>query len=91
MYSLSVTGNINVIGESILANCKDNAIVANSGHFDAEIDLDYLKKNCNRVDRIRPFVEQYFMKDGRRINVLAEGRACKPRRRRGPSCKLLWT
>lgn len=71
---LSVTGNINVIGESILANCKDNAIVANSGHFDAEIDLDYLKNNSSRVDRIRPFVEQYFMKDGRRINVLAEGR-----------------
>jgi adenosylhomocysteinase len=71
---LSVTGNINVIGESILANCKDNAIVANSGHFDAEIDLDYLKKNCNRVEKIRPFVEQYFMKDGRKINVLAEGR-----------------
>jgi adenosylhomocysteinase len=71
---LSVTGNINVIGESILANCKDNAIVANSGHFDAEIDLDYLKKNCSHVNKIRPFVEQYFMKDGRRINVLAEGR-----------------
>jgi adenosylhomocysteinase len=71
---LSVTGNINVIGESILANCRDNVIVANSGHFDAEIDLDYLKKNCVKVDKIRPFVEQYFMKDGRRINVLAEGR-----------------
>lgn len=71
---LSVTGNINVIGESILANCRDNVIVANSGHFDAEVDLQYLKKNCSRVDKIRPCVEQYFMKDGRRINVLAEGR-----------------
>jgi adenosylhomocysteinase len=71
---LSVTGNLNVIGEDILKQCKDNAIVANSGHFDAEIDLNYLKKNCKSVKKVRPFVEQYEMKDGRRINVLAEGR-----------------
>ncbi|MCL5071505.1 MAG: adenosylhomocysteinase [Actinobacteria bacterium] len=71
---LSVTGNLNVIGENILKQCKDNAIVANSGHFDAEIDLNYLKKNCKSIKRVRPFVEQYEMKDGRRVNVLAEGR-----------------
>jgi len=71
---LSVTGNLNVIGEDILKQCKDNAIVANSGHFDAEIDLNYLKKNCKSVKIVRPFVEQYEMKDGRRVNVLAEGR-----------------
>jgi adenosylhomocysteinase len=71
---LSVTGNLNVISEDILKKCKDNAIVANSGHFDAEIDLDYLKKNCKVVKKVRPFIEQYEMKDGRRINVLAEGR-----------------
>ena len=71
---LSVTGNLNVIGEDILKQCKDNAIVANSGHFDAEIDLNYLKKNCKSVKKTRPFVEQYEMKDGRRVNVLAEGR-----------------
>ncbi len=71
---LSVTGNLNVIGENILSKCRDNVIVANSGHFDAEIDLNYLKKNCSQVRKVRPFVEQYLMKDGRRINVLAEGR-----------------
>lgn len=71
---LSVTGNLNVIGEDILKQCKDNAIVANSGHFDAEIDLNYLKKNCKSIKKVRPFVEQYEMKDGRRVNVLAEGR-----------------
>jgi len=71
---LSVTGSLNVIGEDILKQCKDNAIVANSGHFDAEIDLNYLKKNCKSVKKVRPFVEQYEMKDGRRVNVLAEGR-----------------
>jgi len=71
---LSVTGNINVIGKNILSRCKDNVIVANSGHFNAEIELDYLKKNSSKVINARPFVQQYIMKDGRRINVLAEGR-----------------
>jgi len=71
---LSVTGNKNVIGEVILAGCKDNSILANSGHFDAEIDLNYLKKNSKSIRKIRPFVEEYLMKDGRRIYVLAEGR-----------------
>jgi adenosylhomocysteinase len=71
---LSATGNINVIGENILSRCRDNTIVANAGHFDAEIDLEYLKKNSRSVVNVRPFVQQYIMKDGRRINVLAEGR-----------------
>jgi len=71
---LSVTGNKNVIGPDILANCKDMAILANSGHFDAEIDLPYLRKNSSSVREIRPFVQEYLMKDGRRIYVLAQGR-----------------
>src|SRR5665811_481955 len=71
---LSVTGNKNVIGEPILSKCKDRTIVANSGHFDAEIDLNYLKTNCRSVRKVKPMVEEYLMKDGRRINVLAEGR-----------------
>ena len=71
---LSVTGNKNVIGEPILSKCKDRTIVANSGHFDAEIDLNYLKTNCKSVRKVKPMVEEYLMKDGRRIYVLAEGR-----------------
>ncbi|MBN2072815.1 MAG: adenosylhomocysteinase, partial [Actinobacteria bacterium] len=71
---ISVTGNKNVIGEKILANCRDMAIVGNSGHFDVEIDLTYLKKNSSSVRTVRPFVQEYMMKDGRRIYVLAEGR-----------------
>jgi len=71
---LSVSGNINVIGENILSKCRDNVIVANSGHFDAEIDLQYLKKNSKAVKKARPFIQQYVLKDGRRINVLTEGR-----------------
>ncbi len=71
---LSVTGNKNVIGEEILSRCKDRTIVANSGHFDAEINLDYLRKNSKSVRHVRPMVEEYLMNDGRRIYVLAEGR-----------------
>jgi len=71
---LSVSGNINVIGENILSKCRDNVIVANSGHFDAEIDLQYLKENSKAVKKARPFIQQYILKDGRRINVLTEGR-----------------
>ncbi len=71
---LSVTGNKNVIGEPILSSCKDRTIVANSGHFDAEIDLNYLKKNSKSVRTLKPMVQEYLMNDGRRIYVLAEGR-----------------
>ncbi len=71
---LSVTGNKNVIGAPILSVCKDRTIVANSGHFDAEIDLEYLKNNSKSVRTLRPMVQEYLMSDGRRIYVLAEGR-----------------
>ncbi len=71
---LTTTGNKNVISKIIIDNCKDKAIVANSGHFDAEIDLNYLRQNSKSIKKVRPSVEQYEMKDGRRIFVLAEGR-----------------
>ncbi|MBC7333100.1 MAG: adenosylhomocysteinase [Actinobacteria bacterium] len=71
---LSVTGNKNAVGKTILENCRDRTILANAGHFDVEIDLEYLKRNSVCVRRVRPFVDEYLMKDGRRIYVLAEGR-----------------
>ncbi len=71
---LTVTGNKSVIGETILKNCKDKVILANSGHFDVEIDKVYLEKNSSGVREVRPFVEEYIMKDGRKIYVLAQGR-----------------
>jgi len=71
---VSVTGDINVIGEVILKNCKDKTIIANAGHFNAEINLDYLSKNSKSKREVRPFTEEYIMKDGRRIYLLAEGR-----------------
>jgi len=71
---LSVTGNKHVIGKPILSSCRDRAIVANSGHFDVEIDLDYLKENSTSSREVRPYVTEYLMKDKRRIYVLAQGR-----------------
>ena len=71
---LTTTGNKNVIGKTIIDNCKDKAIIANSGHFDAEINLNYLRQNSKSIKKVRPSVEQYEMKDGRRIFILAEGR-----------------
>jgi adenosylhomocysteinase len=54
---------------------KDGAIVANSGHFNVEINIPALEKMSNgKPNLVRPFVEQYTTKDGRRINILGEGR-----------------
>jgi adenosylhomocysteinase len=53
---------------------KDGAIVCNSGHFNVEIDLESLEKNKQKKRKVRPFVEEYTLKNGRRINILGEGR-----------------
>jgi adenosylhomocysteinase len=73
-FFCTLTGDINVIRKEHFTIMKDGAIVANSGHFNVELDLDGLKKiaKSNRV--IRPFVEEFTLKDGRRINILGEGR-----------------
>jgi len=71
---VTVTGNINVIDKKHFIKMKDKAIIANSGHFNVEINLESLKKISKRISKIRPFVEEYKLKDGRRIYVLAEGR-----------------
>jgi adenosylhomocysteinase len=53
---------------------KDGAIVANSGHFNVEINIPALEEMSSDKRRVRPFVEQYTLPDGRLINLLAEGR-----------------
>jgi len=73
-FFCTVTGNINVIRKEHFNRMKDGAIVCNSGHFNVEVDLEALKKMAASVRRIRPFVEEYLLKDNRRINVLGEGR-----------------
>jgi adenosylhomocysteinase len=71
----TVTGDINVVDEHHFKVMKDGAIVANSGHFNVEINIPGLQKLSKGDPKlVRPFVEQYETKDGRKINLLGEGR-----------------
>jgi len=74
-FFCTLTGDINVIDRRHFEAMKDNAIVANSGHFNVEINIPALKELSKGEPKlVRPFVEQYELKDGRRINLLGEGR-----------------
>ncbi len=70
----TVTGNINVLRKEHFKSMKDGAIVSNSGHFNVEIDIEGLKSLSIGIRTVRDFVEEYLMKDGRRICLLADGR-----------------
>jgi adenosylhomocysteinase len=70
----TLTGDIRVIRGEHFEAMKDGAIVANSGHFNVEIDLGALEKMAASRRKVRPNVEEYELPDGRRIYVLAEGR-----------------
>lgn len=71
---VTVTGNLNVIRKEHFLNMKNGAIIANSGHFNAEIDLPALKKVSKRSREVRPFVTEFELRDGRKINLIADGR-----------------
>jgi len=71
---VTVTGNKHVIDASTIDLLKNGAIVANSGHFDNEIDVKYLDKIAKDYIEIRQNVREYHLKDGRTIYLLAEGR-----------------
>ena len=73
-FFCTVTGDINVIRQSHFRLMKDGAIVCNSGHFNVEIDLVGLGKMTKRKRQIRPSVMEHVLKNGRRINILGEGR-----------------
>ena len=73
-FFVTVTGDISVIREEHFAVMKDGAMVANSGHFNVEVDLEALEGMSTSKRRLRPFVDEYVLKDGRRIVVLGEGR-----------------
>lgn len=71
----TVTGDLNVIDTPHFAAMKDGAIVSNSGHFNVEINIPGLASlSKGEPHLVRPFVEQYELKDGRKINLLGEGR-----------------
>ncbi len=70
----TVTGNKNVLAKQHFEVMKDGAIISNSGHFNVEIDIPSLEKLSSSKRTTRNFVEEFTMKDGRRINLLGEGR-----------------
>ncbi|WP_017595103.1 adenosylhomocysteinase [Nocardiopsis potens] len=72
---VTVTGNRDVIRAEHIAALKDGAVLANSGHFDVEIDLAALESLAVEVRReVRPHTDEYVLADGRRVVLLAEGR-----------------
>ena len=71
---VTATGDKNVIDERHFPYLKDGAVICNSGHFNVEINIPQLEKLAVEKRKVREFVEQYILKDGRRINLLAEGR-----------------
>ncbi len=70
----TVTGDINVIDRHHFEAMKSGAIVANSGHFNVEINIPALAEMSTKVRLVRPFVQEYTLKDGRVIHILGEGR-----------------
>ncbi len=74
-FFCTVTGDLNVVDGHHFEAMKDGAIVANSGHFNVEINIPALEKmSTGKPSLVRPFVEQYTTQDGRKINILGEGR-----------------
>jgi adenosylhomocysteinase len=71
---VTVTGNKNVIAKEHFEVMKNGAIVANSGHFNVEIDIPALEKIASSKRATRDFVDEYSLRDGRRIYLLGEGR-----------------
>jgi len=71
---VTVTGNKNVVGREHFELMKNGAVVANSGHFNVEIDIPALERMSSSKRPTREFVDEYSMKDGRKIYLLAEGR-----------------
>ena len=73
-FFITVTGNLKVIRGEHFAAMKDGAIVCNSGHFNVEIDIPALEKLAKTKRMVRPGVEEFKLKNGRKISLLGEGR-----------------
>jgi adenosylhomocysteinase len=71
---VTLTGDINVVDKHHFEVMKDGAIVANSGHFNVEINIPALEEMAVSKRLVRPFVDAYELPDGRRIHILGEGR-----------------
>jgi adenosylhomocysteinase len=73
-FVVTVTGDLNVIDRPHIEKLKNGAIVANSGHFNDEINITAMDELSTEVKRVRPFVDEYKLQDGRSLYLLAEGR-----------------
>jgi adenosylhomocysteinase len=71
---ITVTGDTSVLTRDAFGAMKDGAVMANSGHFDVEIDKEALTEEAIEVRRVKEFVDEYLMRDGRKLYLLAEGR-----------------
>ena len=71
---ITATGDMSVIDEGHFSQMKDGAILANSGHFNVEINIPALESLAKAKRQVRPFVDEYIMVDGRRLHLLGEGR-----------------
>lgn len=71
---ITVTGNKHVVRGEHFDVMKDGAIVCNSGHFDLELDLKYLAANAKEIKDVRPFTEEYKLRNGKSVVVLGQGR-----------------
>ncbi|MBM3154739.1 MAG: adenosylhomocysteinase [Chloroflexi bacterium] len=71
---ITATGDVNVIDKAHFAVMKDGAILANSGHFNVEINIPALEGLAKSRRQVRAFVDEYVLKDGRRVYLLGEGR-----------------
>ena len=71
---ITLTGGLKAVGRSHIEAMKDGAIIANSGHFNVEIDIQAMEELADGKQEVRPFVEEYLMGDGRRLYLLGEGR-----------------
>ena len=71
---ITVTGGMKAIDKKHVGNMKDGVLLANSGHFNVEIDIDGIEELSDSKSEIKPFVEEYILMDGRKINLLGQGR-----------------
>ncbi len=71
---ITLTGNKNVIGGSVMLSLKSGAILANSGHFNAEIEIGALEKQATSRRKVRPFVEEFTLAGGKLVYLLGDGR-----------------
>jgi adenosylhomocysteinase len=71
---ITVTGGLHTIGREHLEVMQDGAILANSGHFNVEIDIPALQEMSTGRRQVRPYVDEYQIRDGRKLYLLADGR-----------------